>query len=100
MGTKRMLQPGRDFFTGEDEVALVRGWNDDLTSVKLGVCDDHAHHALRLQEQQIEQNEAWLQHISSMITTKLMTLINIQVGLFCNECITCAIFKSVRRCII
>ena len=29
MGTKRMLQPGRDFFTGEDEVALVRGWNDE-----------------------------------------------------------------------
>ena len=59
-GTKRMLQPGRDFFTGEDEVVLVGGENNNLTSVKLGVCDDHAHHALRLQEQQIEQNEAWL----------------------------------------
>ena len=59
-GTKRMLQRGRDFLTGEDEVALGEGGNDDLTSVKLGVCDDHAHHALRLQKQQIEQNEAWL----------------------------------------
>ena len=60
MGTKRMLQPGRDFFTGEDEVALGGGGINNLTSVKLGVCDYHAHHALRLQEQQIEQNEAWL----------------------------------------
>ena len=59
-GTKRMLQPGRDFFTGEDEVVLVGGENNNLTSVKLGVCEDHAHHALRLQEQQIEQNEARL----------------------------------------
>ena len=44
-GTKRMLQPGRDFFTGEDEVVLVGGENNNLTSVtsvKLGVCDDHA----------------------------------------------------------
>ena len=59
-GTKRMLQPARDFLSGADEVVLAGGGNDDLTSVKLGVCDDHAHHALRLQEQQIEQNEAWL----------------------------------------
>ena len=59
MGTKRMLQPGRDFFTGEDEVALVGGWNDDLTSVKLGGCDDHAHHALRLQKQQIEMKPGY-----------------------------------------
>ena len=59
-GTKRMLQPARDFLSGADEVVLAGGGNDDLTSVKLGVCDDHAHHALRLQKQQIEQNEAWL----------------------------------------
>ena len=44
-GTKRMLQPGRGFFTGEDEEVLGVGENDNLTSVKLGVCDDHAHHA-------------------------------------------------------
>ena len=54
-GTKRMLQPGRDFFTGEDEVVLLGGENNNLTSVKLGVSDGHVHHALRLQEQQIEQ---------------------------------------------
>ena len=59
-GTKRMLQPGRDFFTGEDEVVLLGGENNNLTSVKLGVSDGHVHHALRLQEQQIEQNEARL----------------------------------------
>ena len=41
-------------------MVLVGGENDNLTSVKLGVGEDHAHHALRLQEQQIEQNEARL----------------------------------------